>query len=156
MVKFDYGGLFEDIYMNELELLADCPLISVQEAAEIQQVNESTVRRHFDDQRTDGLATFHVVGRAGRHVERWQCIRRGATSLYVYPERVPWSLTEGGLRSALRRVEWHSATYRYASKLFQQAREDWFTGDAIPNLLSCQFIRGPRNADEKPWLSRGF
>ena len=130
--------------MNIEELLANCPLISIQEAADIQQVNKTTSGRQLDTIRNHGRATYHEVGRGGRRQKLWAPTRHGALSRYVYPERVPWWNTEGGLRSVLRRVEWHRATYQYAHKLFRNAEEDWFEGDSIPALESCVFIRGPR------------
>ena len=140
--------------MDELELLPNFPFISVEEIADLRQVNQSTARRHLDDHRDDGQATYHDVGRGGHLVQRWANTRQGVLSRFVYPERVPWWLTEGGLRSILRRVEWHSATHRYVYKLFRDAKKDWFEGDPIPALVSCGFIRGPRNLAGK-WLRTG-
>ena len=116
--------------MDAEEVLANCPMISVEEAAPLIGVDDSTVRRHFQELRLRGLATYHDVGRAGHREQRWIPTRGELRLLYTYPEDVPWWSIEGGLRSALPRVEWHGPTYFYASKLFQQANKDWYDGNA--------------------------
>ena len=130
--------------MDAEEVLANCPMISVEEATPLIGVHDSTIRRHFQELRLRGLATYHDVGRAGHLEQRWIPTGREVRRLYTYPGYVSWWSTEGGLRSALPRVEWHGCTYCYASKLFQEANKDWYDGNATPTLISCVFIRGPR------------
>ena len=80
--------------MDAEEVLANCPMISVEEAAPLIGVHDSTVRRHFQELRLRGLATYHDVGRAGHLEQRWIPTGREVRRLYTYPGYVSWWSTE--------------------------------------------------------------
>ena len=57
--------------MSAEDVLDYHPLISIEEAAGIMEVSESTVRRDFEDLHTRGLASYRLVGRRGHVDQRW-------------------------------------------------------------------------------------
>lgn len=97
--------------MDELTLLSYCPLITVEHctkginSANGSKFNETTIRRHLDQLRDDGLASFHVTGRGGHEAGHWFLTPHGV--MKKFPDRLffPSWLTESHLRSLWRRVE---------------------------------------------------
>ena len=136
--------------MDELTLLSYCPLITVEHgtkginSANGSKFNETTIRRHLDQLRDDGLVSFHVIGRGGHEAGHWFLTPHGV--MKKFPDRlfVPSWLTESHLRSLWRRVERVDALYGTALDLFSEAGRDWYHGDVPPGFLGMHHIRGPQ------------
>ena len=132
--------------MDAIRLLANCPLITPEEAAKGMGVDVATVRRRFKALRDLGFATYHEVGRGGHSEQRWVLTGDGVLSLYPYERDVPWWLTESGLRGLLRRIPQLRAIYRSMLNFFETAGREWIGESDPPRLESCTFIRGPRTS----------
>ena len=78
--------------MDESDLLSYCPLITVEHgtkginSASRWKFNETTIRRHLDQLRDDGLASFHVIGRGRYEAGHWFLTPHGV--LKKFPDRL--------------------------------------------------------------------
>ena len=136
--------------MDESDLLSYCPLITVEHgtkginSANGSKFNETTIRRHLDQLRDDGLASFHVKGRGGHEAGHWFLTPNGVMEKFADRLFVPSSLTGSHLRSLWRRVERLDALNGTALDLFSGVGHDWYHGDLPPRFLGMNHIRVPQ------------
>ena len=133
--------------MDGYDMLDHCPLITVEEAAPIMEVDVRTARRRFNALRGSGLATYRVVGRGGHREQRWVLTPVGVEKRY--DDSPPWWHMESGQRVLLRRVEMLRGLYRALPMVFKGLGVEWYQGAETPRLLRCTLIRGPRGRQAK-------
>ncbi len=142
--------------MDASTLLSWCPLVTVEDAAGGLGVHGTTFRRHLDDLRNAGEASFHVVGRGGHAKQSWFLTAQRVMKAFPDPYDVPWWLTESGLRSLMGRIEQVHALYHVALNLFGGVGRNWHEEQEPPRFVGCHWIRGPQRRGREARTSGFF
>ncbi len=129
--------------MEAEDVLDQCPLVSIPEAAGRMGVVETTARRRFERLRDEGLATYCFVGRGGHREQRWCSTTLGVERRYPDGD-VPWLHMASNMQRLKQRVEILSTLYRLIPLLSKEPWEGWWPEGRAPRLLEYRLIRGPQ------------